>query len=145
MIEDAAEAIDIAAPVQPIFPSNLLRAHIGRRAEGDTAARHRLAPCGSDCGTDAGVGYKRANDSEQHVPRLEVEVQSASGVCGGEAAGDVRGDAQSVVDGKLTLRGKPRAQALTTDTLRSEEHHVISFAGIQQSDDGRVPNDYHCT
>jgi len=138
LVEDAAEAVDVAAPVHLRRATGLLRAHVGRRADREPDLGQALAARGLARGGDAEVGHDRLVPVEQDVLGLDVAVDHPVPVRVVQPQGDLAGDADGGGYRQPTLALQSPAQGLA----RHVRHHVIEepvgLAGVEQRKDMRV-------
>jgi len=102
----------------------LLGCHVLRRTERHAGAREPIAAGALDGERDPEVGHERMAVVQQHVLRLDVAMHDAVAMRVLERVGDLRGNADRVVDRELPFAVEPRAQRLSFD----ERHYIEQLA-----------------
>ena len=124
LVEDAAQAVDVAPPVELGLPGRLLRAHVLRGTDHDTRMR-QLRPGGCLQGArDAEVGDQRVTVEQQDVLGLDVAVDDAVPVRVGQRFRRLPGDSDRLRQGESMLPLEPLAKGLALDI----GHHVVEEA-----------------
>src|SRR4051794_24578497 len=97
-VQHAAEAVDVAAPVDIVRSRRLLRAHVQWRAEDRVGRRDASRPDIADRASQAEIAEDRVTFFEQHIPRLDVAMDDASRVCVAQRACHVANDLHGASD-----------------------------------------------
>ncbi len=131
LVEDDAQAVEVAAPVEG-KPVPLLRAHVVRRAEdravaGDVALEPELArePEIDEC--DAAIA------AQQHVAGLHVPVQDADRVQHAERGRELPQVAERLAPGQGAAHA--RAQVAAREILHREVDVVVGHAEVEDARD----------
>ena len=99
-----AEGVDVGAVIDVGIGGGLLGRHVGRGAESHAGGSEGLAAGGlAHRFRHAEIGDQGVASRQQHILRLDVAVDHAPGVCGGERIGHVAEDANCFRHGELTL------------------------------------------
>ena len=133
LVQQQAEAVDVAAH-RDLAPLQLLRRHVGRRARPDVVARKRLGQGGEAEVGDADVALA----VEHHVRGLEVAVEDALLVRGGEPAAELARDFEGLVGRQPPDAPHERGEVLAVDELHREEQVVVRLGHVVHAADRRV-------
>src|SRR5438445_557858 len=107
LVEDAGEAVQVAATIHSLTPHRLLRTHVAWRTDRDPGFRQLAAGGGRDRPRDAEVRYHRLAPRQQDVLRLDVAVHHVVAVGVAQRARHLAGDAQGVVERQRALPLEP--------------------------------------
>jgi hypothetical protein len=130
LIEDGGERVEVGSGIDRLVARGLLRAHVGRRANGEPSLGQRLLT--SQCPGDTEVGYEgRAVFGEKQVLRLDVAMDDAVVVGVVHRPGGLDGNAERVVHRKLALAAEPVAQRFPLDIGHGEPELPGRFPGIE--------------
>ena len=135
LVENQAERVDVGALGQRGAGCQLFGRHVAGRAD-QRALRSVLAQDG-----DAEVGDDRAAMVvDQDVGRLQVAVQHALGVGGGEAGAQLACDLEHTFRGETAHAAQQRRQVLAVHQFHGKEHDAGVFADVEHAADRRVRN-----
>ena len=115
----------------------LLRAHVGRRAHGESGTRQRI-PGRDDRLRDPEVGDVGLVALEQDVLRLDVPVHHVVRVRERQRIRDLARDRQHVGQRQLLLADEPLAERLARDVGHDEVEGVSGLAGVVERQNVRV-------
>ena len=115
LVQHAAQCVEIAPAVDLPLGHRLLRAHVGRRADGEAGLRQALAPGGVDRPGDAEVGHPRVPAREHDVLGLDVAVNDPAGMGIAKRLGDLARHLEGVVERQLLLALHAVAEGLPRD------------------------------
>ena len=134
-VEHAAEAVQVAAPVEVLAPHGLLRTHVRRCADRDAGLRQPLPGGRRDRPGNPEIGHHSVPRLEQDVLRLDVAVHHVVTVGKGERVGDFARDLQCLVERQLLLPVEPVAQRFALDEGHDEVDEAVGLARIVQRQD----------
>lgn len=138
LVEEDAGAVDVDGGGLRAALGGL-RGHVGRGADELVGAGEprRVGEAG-----DAEVGEERvqlaAGLAEQHVGRLEVAVDDAVGVAGGERVGDLRGQQAGGDRGERSVLPQVAVEVGAVDQVHDEGEQVALHDEVADPDDVRV-------
>src|SRR5439155_26174630 len=121
LVQDAAQAVEIASAVELLLARRLLRAHVGRGAHRDPRFSEPLPTGYRDRAPDPEVADDRMARLEQNVLRLDIPVHDPKPVRVAQGISDLACDPQGVVEVELFLTGQTLAQGFALDV----GHHVV--------------------
>ncbi|HZJ68001.1 MAG TPA: hypothetical protein VFD36_31065, partial [Kofleriaceae bacterium] len=130
-----AERELIGAVIDAVAPQRLDR-QISRRPSNGVIARRRPAGQSEVADLDAAIA------TEQDVLRLEIAVDDARGVRGGESLASEQEHRDDVAPAARTL-GDPRTQRGALDQLHRGEHAIAKRPDLVDRDDTRVADPRH--
>jgi len=141
LVEHRAEGEDVGAGVHPLAPQ-LLGRHVGHRAEHLSRARDRAA--GGQRGLDVRRPRRRrkaevehlhaALVAHHHVGRLQIAMNDALAVRGGEGVGDRDGQLQKAGQRQLAS-GDQRRERTPRDVFHHEQARRADLFDAEQRDD----------
>jgi hypothetical protein len=121
LVRHAAQRVQVAPPVQVLFPARLFRAQVRRRADDDARRRQTLGAGRRNRQRDAEVGHAGVTRLQQDVLGLDVAMHDPVAVGVTEGVGDFARDADGLVDGQLVLAVQPLPQRFALH----ERHDVV--------------------
>ena len=137
LVRDASQRVDVGAAVE-LRAGGLLGAHVDRRADDETGARHPVVGGGADGARHAEVGHDGVTGLDQHVRRLDVAVDDVELVRVGERVRDLARDHERVVHRQPGLAPEPVAQGLALDVGHDVVEEAVGLARVVQGKDVRV-------
>src|SRR5262245_13782252 len=132
-VEDHPQSVDVGLRVRHLAPDDLRREVRERSVDRALVSLAGQRPGGSEV---ADLHLPRGG--EEDVLRLDVAVDDALRVSGGEAAGHLDREAQELVRGKDGARAEDLAEVRALDELHHEEHGAAVRAAVVHLDDVRV-------
>jgi len=127
--EHRAERVEIRACVEIGGAFDLLRGHVGRRADDAADGPRQLLP--GRGARDPEVGDDRASVlRDDHVLGLEVTVKHVRGVCCREPGADVEAVSDHVLEREPALAREQRSEHLALDELHRQEAIAAVFADV---------------
>ena len=121
LVRHAAEAVDVAAAIEPGRAARLLGAHVAGRPDRQARLRQLLFARGGERPRDPEVRDHGLIVGQQDVRGLDVAVHDAVAMSVVERLGHFAGDPKRLVQAQLLLALQPLAQRLAGD----ERHDVI--------------------
>ena len=137
-VEHAAEAVDVAAPIDIAVPRALLRAHVHRGAHRHTGRRQPLAAGGADAARDAEIADDGLPGDEQDVFGFDVAMDDIMGVRVMEGACHLLRDVRGVGNGELLFPREPIPQRFALDVGHDVIEEAVGFPRIVEGEDVRV-------
>ena len=136
VVENQAKRIDVA-PLIGGVAAGLLGRHVLERA--DNRSGKRIQRLGIDGARDAEVGQPRVIlGIDDHVGGLEVAVDDAGLVDGGETVGNLARDRERASDRHLSLAFQQEAQVRSLHVLHRQVLQPVDLAEIVNADDVRM-------
>jgi len=135
LVEDAGQGVLVAPAVHRSFPADLLRAHVGRSAQGHPRpGESRFVGAGFGLG-DAEVRQEGVARLQHDVGRLHVPVDDPLGMSEGQGPGHFPGDLNRILHRELPFP----LQAIRQGFPPNEGHDVVEEAGgvpgVEQRED----------
>ena len=127
LVQDDAQAVDVRGG-GGLLAARLFRAEVVDRAEGHPRQRH--LGLGDRAGDPEVDDLDPAVRADQDVARLHVTMDEASGVCGGEGAGDAGPDARDLARRQRAAPPQDRGEVLPVDQFHDD---VRAAAGPRRS------------
>ncbi len=135
LVEDDAEREDVAPHVE-LLAADLLRRHVGRRA--DHLPRRRQVGVADDQLADPEVGHlRRERLGEEDVRGLHVAVDDAALVRVRQARRDLADDADPVVELERLALAEALREAAARHVLHREVKRSLVLADVEDRDDVR--------
>jgi hypothetical protein len=136
LVRNDAEPVEIAPAVHQ-FAGRLLRAHVGRRTDGDPLPRRRVFGVPVRCAGDSEIGEQRAarDAVEQDVLGLHVAVHEPRTAGRIECGGEVGCDCRRPVGRQRAIAGEKLAQGFPRHLVHHVEVQVTCPAGLMDRDD----------
>jgi hypothetical protein len=129
LVEDHAERVEVRSRPHLALAARLLRGHIVRRAQDEPRLRQPELALEARGAGDPEVeelhDLAAALPHEVHVVRLEIAVDDARLVRGGERREDRAAQLAGDLDGESAARAKPRCQRLALEVLHDEERLAL--------------------
>ncbi len=129
LVEDQAERVDVAAR-RDLSTGELFRRHVGRRARAERFA--------------GGAGQAEVGQTdfagavEHHVGRLEIAVDHAALVRGGEPGADLTRDLERAILRKAADAPQQRREIFAVDVLHRQEGAAVELVDVIDAADVRV-------
>ena len=133
LVEDQTERVEIDAMVH-LSARHLFRRHVARRAEQLAAARH-VGGRGQRLRQAEVRDVRRARVIDQDVVRLQVAVDDAFGVRGGERVGDLPRDRDGALDRQPAFAAQDAVQILAVHEGHRDELEALDFAQVVDAED----------
>ena len=147
LVHHAAEAVDVASPIDRGVAARLLGAHVRRRPDCGERLTAALLGRGAVSGR-AGHGQAHPEVGDDRVPRLEqdvlgldVAVHDPLGVRVGERARHLPRDAERLLDGEPSGAREPLSQRLAVDVRHHVEERAVHRARVIERQNVRVAED----
>ena len=135
LVQQAAEAVHVAAPIDLALARGLLRTHVLGRPHHQPGLGQPHIRRGAYRQRDPEVRDDGFAFVEQDVLRLDVTVDHLPLVRVIERGGDLPGDAQRLVDAKLLLASELAAQRFAPDVGHDVEEEPAGLTGVVQRQD----------
>ena len=137
--QDAAECVEIGAPVDRGIAQRLLRAHVRHGADGKARGCHRRGR-GVQCdrASNAKVGNERATATAENILRLDVTMHDATRMRVCERFGHVTDQGNRVGERESLPSREQRAQGIALDAGHDVKEAVPVPATVKQRDDRGV-------
>jgi hypothetical protein len=114
LVEDAGEAVQVAASIDVLVSRRLLGAHVRRRADGHARLRDAVASRRAERPGDAEIRDHRVAALEHDVLGLDVAMHHPACVGTAQCIRDLAGDAKCLFDRELGLAIHWRPQGLAS-------------------------------
>ncbi len=133
-IEGGAQAVDVGGRGHVVRIAGLLGGHVGRGA--DDAAGGGAVAVAQQGASDAEIGHLDAVlGAEQQVRRLDVAVDDAQAMRGGETAGGLQDVGCGLLPRDGAALGHDLLQVIAGDVLHDQEAVAALVAGVQDAHD----------
>ncbi len=135
LVQHTAEAVDVAAAVNPGAAAGLLGTHVCRCPDHPPDQLGLIPAAGADSARHAEVGHHRLASQEQDVVWLDVPMHNAQAVGVGQRARHLGGDLHRVVHRQRTLTREPLCQVFTRHVRHDIVQQALGLAGIVDGQD----------
>ncbi len=144
LIEHHAHRVEIGAGIDVGPEDQRLGRHVIGRAQGHPRHRQPVLPGIVDLG-EAEVGHLHlAVGVDEYIGRLDVAVDDAQRMRGGERIADMGGNGVGVLGGESSLTGDHLLNVGAVDVFHHEKELAVpSLAKVEHRDDGRMEQPGH--